>query len=209
MKKLAIIGAGELGKLIAYHAIADKHYSSVVFFDDYSTKTSIDGNPVLGKIDEVEFQFKKKSFDELLVGIGYKHMSFRKKIVEKLENKIPLGQLIHSSSYVDESVTKEQGCIILPGCTIDTNVVLNKNVLLNTGCTLAHDCKIGSHSFISPAVAIAGFVSVGECCFIGINTTIIDTISIAPFSQTGGGTVVISNIEMPGLYVGNPAKFVR
>ena len=43
MKTLAIIGSGHLGQQIAHYAIADNHYQKVVFFDDFSTETAING----------------------------------------------------------------------------------------------------------------------------------------------------------------------
>ena len=117
--------------------------------------------------------------------------------------------IIHSSSYVDSSCKIGKGVFILPGCVLDRNVELKDNVLLNTGSVISHDSVVSAHTFLSPAVKIAGFVNIGECCNIGINTTIIDNIEIVANSQTGGGTVVIKNITEPGLYVGNPAKFIR
>ena len=39
--------------------------------------------------------------------------------------------------------------------------------------------------------------------------TIIDNIKVNKKTQIGAGTVVINSIEKSGLYVGNPAKFVR
>lgn len=54
-----------------------------------------------------------------------------------------------------------------------------------------------------------GFVNIKEQCIIGINSIIIDNISITEGTRIGGGTVVIKNIEEKGLYVGNPARFVK
>ncbi len=56
---------------------------------------------------------------------------------------------------------------------------------------------------------MSGCVTIGAGCIIGVNTTIVDTLAIADGVQTGGGTVVIKALERPGLYVGNPARFVR
>ena len=56
---------------------------------------------------------------------------------------------------------------------------------------------------------MAGFVDIKEQCIIGINSIIIDNISITEGTRTGGGTVVIKNIEEKGLYVGNPARFIK
>lgn len=61
----------------------------------------------------------------------------------------------------------------------------------------------------SARIAVAGFAEIGEQCFVGINSTIIDGIKITDNTQIGAGTVVIKSIEKSGLYVGNPAKFIR
>jgi sugar O-acyltransferase (sialic acid O-acetyltransferase NeuD family) len=209
MKTLAIIGSGDLGQQIAHYALSDKHYDKVVYFDDFTTQTEINGCPVLGKTSEVLYAFEKKQFDELLIGIGYKHLQVRKTLFETFSTRIPFGKIIHSSSWVDATAIVEKGCVIYPGCIIDAKAEIKANTILNIGCSIAHDTTINSHCFLSPRVAIAGFVNIQECCILGINATIIDNLNIVAKTQLGGATVVINSIEKSGLYVGNPAKFVR
>ena len=208
MKKIAIIGSGDLGQLIAYHA--SNSFEIAGFFDDFKAiNESVNGIKILGGIDSVSFAFQAGVFDELVVAIGYKHFAERKRVFNTFVSTIPMANFIHPSSFIDKSCVMGVGNVILPGCVLDRNVELKNNVLLNTGCVIAHDSVVGSHSFLSPAVNIAGFVSIGECCNIGINSTVIDNIKIADNTQTGGGTVVIKSIEEAGLYVGNPARFVK
>lgn len=210
MKRLGIIGSGDLGQLIAYHAVTDQQYEVAGFFDDFREPGSVvDGYPVLGGIKDVASSFDAGTFDCLMIAIGYKHFEQRKYWFEYFLDKIPYGKLVHSSCYVDPSGSIGNGTFILPGCIIDRNVIVEDNVLINTGSCIAHDSTVKAHSFLSPRVAIAGFVTIGECCNIGINSTIIDNITIANGVQTGGGTVVIKNLQDSGLYVGNPAKFIR
>ncbi len=210
MKRLAIIGSGDLGQLIAHHASNANQYQVAGFFDDYKKKGEmVSGIGVLGGTKDISTCFKNNEFDELMIGIGYKHMVFRKKMYETYSSSIPFGKVVHSSSYIDSSCSISNGVFILPGCVLDCHVVIEENVLLNTGCIIAHNSCVGKHSFLSPGVKIAGFVKVKEDCNIGINTTIIDNITINSNIQTGGGTVVIKDLEKPGLYVGNPARFIR
>jgi sugar O-acyltransferase (sialic acid O-acetyltransferase NeuD family) len=210
MKKLAIAGSKDLAQLIAYHAENDKHYKVAGFFDDYEQPGNICGNyPVLGSINDIQRFYDEGVFDELLIGIGYKYFQFRKNFWGRFNGKIPFGNLIHSSCYVDPSCTLGQGIVMLPGSTLDMNVTIGNNVLLNTGCIIAHDSVIEDHVFLSPGVKIAGFVNIGQASFIGIGSIIIDNIKICDETQTGGGTVVVKNIQAPGLYVGNPARFIR
>jgi sugar O-acyltransferase (sialic acid O-acetyltransferase NeuD family) len=210
MKRLAIVGSGDLGQLIAYHASSDGHYQISGFFDDFqSIDAYINGYPILGGIKDIFKKYQERAFDEIIIGIGYKHLLMRKNIFELCFNNIPIGKIVHSSAFVDSSCSVGDGSFVLPGCVLDRNVIIESNVLLNTGCVIAHDSKICKHTFLSPCVSVAGFVQIEESCNIGINTTIIDNVIIRSNIQTGGGAVVIKSLERPGLYVGNPARFVR
>ena len=209
MKTLAILGAGDLGQQIAHYAISDNHYERIVFFDDFSFGKMINGIDVLGNMDDVENYFKQNYFQEIILGIGYKHLNKRKELFDKFNSKIPFGKIIHSTVWVDSTTEIKPGCVIYPGCLIDAKTKIFENTILNVSTTIAHDTIIGKHCFLSPRVSIAGFVNVEEKCIIGINSTIIDNISICANTQLGGGTVVIKNIEKPGLYVGNPSRLIR
>ncbi|RKR10933.1 sugar O-acyltransferase (sialic acid O-acetyltransferase NeuD family) [Flavobacterium sp. 90] len=209
MKVLAILGSGDLGQQIAHYALSDHQYSKIVFFDDFCLEKMINLIPVIGKIKDVEKAFELKQFDELLIGIGYKHLAYKKKIFEEFKNKIPFGKLIHSTALIDSTALIERGCVIYPGCIIDAKSIIKENVILNIGCTIAHDTIIGAHSFLSPRVAIAGFVTIKEQCFLGINSTIVDNVDIVSKTQIGAGSLVIKSIDKNGLYVGNPVRFVK
>lgn len=210
MKKLAIIGSGDLARLIAYHVAATGSYEVVGYFNDYEPAGKmVDGYPILGTTDDVLPLFAQGLFQCLLMGIGYKHFAVRQHLFERFEPQVPFGSFVHPSAYVDPSARLGAGSVVLPGCVLDRNVTIGKNVLLNTAVTIAHDSAIQNHTFLSPRVAIAGFTTVGECCNIGINTTIIDNVSLAPRIQTGGGAVVCHSLVEPGLYVGVPAKRIK
>jgi sugar O-acyltransferase (sialic acid O-acetyltransferase NeuD family) len=210
MKRLAIIGSGDLGQLIAHHAITDKHFEVVGFLDDFENVGSLkNGFPVIGKSDEAIRLFESKAFDCIMIGVGYKHMAKRKSIYESLKGIIPFGTIIHSSCYIDASSKVRDGSFLLPRCTIDKDVVIGENVLLNTAVVVAHDTSIDSHCFIAPAASIAGKVHIKESCIIGIGAVIIDNRVIEQNIQIGGGAVVIDNLSIPGLYVGVPAILKR
>ena len=210
MKRLAIIGSGDLGQLIAYHASNDKHYAVVGFFDDFEEVGVLKMEvPVIGKTKEALELFKQDKFDCIMIGIGYKHMAVRKIVFESLKGIVPFGKVIHSSAYVDSSSSLGDCVFVLPHCTIDKHVEIGDNVLLNTATVVAHDSKIDSHCFLAPAVNVAGKVHINECCIIGIGSTIIDNIKIESKIQIGGGAVVIENLIQTGLYVGVPATLKK
>jgi len=210
MKRVAIIGAGVLGTHIAHYILQDSHLRLAGFYDDYQEKgTVVNKGVVLGAINNIEFDFKKNVFDQLLIGVGYNHLYVRQKLFEKFTPNIPFATYVHPSAYVDSSVTLGEGVVVFPGCVLDKDVKVGNNVLFNIGCFIAHDSQVADNCFFGPGVVSAGFVSIGMHCFLGINTSIINNIDICDKVRTGGGTVVVSDIKEPGLYIGTPAKLLK
>jgi sugar O-acyltransferase (sialic acid O-acetyltransferase NeuD family) len=210
MKRLAIVGSGDLGQQIAYHAKSDGHYTPVGFFDDAQEKRSVKhGLQIFGGINDIHKSFSNKEFDVLMIGLGYRHFNLREQIYDDFSKLIPFGSIVHTSAFIDPSCKIGVGVFIYPGCILDMNVEVHDNVLINVGCVIAHDTIIAEHSFLSPSVKIAGFVSIGRKVSLGISTTIIDNVRISDEVRTGGGAVVTKNLESPGLYVGIPASFKK
>lgn len=210
MKKLAIIGAGHLGQLIAHHTMLNQELEVSGFYDDFQTKGRFVGSgKILGEIDDIEKDFGEGIFDQLIIGIGYKHPKLRKMLYETFKNRIPFANIIHQRAIVDPSVEMGEGNVILAGSVLDMCVRLENNVFINPGCIISHDSIIASHSFLAPSVNIAGFVSIGASCFLGIDTTIIDHIEICDGVQTGASCTVTKAIIEKGVYVGNPAQKIK
>jgi len=210
MKRLAIIGSGDLAFQIAHHAVFDNHYSVVGCFDDYKEEGDLNKNLlILGKLDTIESCYKKDVFDVLIIGIGYNHMDFRNQLFTRYKNIIPFGTIIHSSCQIDDSSIIGNGTIIYPGCNFDMNVEIGENCLIYNGCIIAHDSKIANNSILSPGVNLAGFCFIGQNTNFGIGTIISDNVTIVNNVRTGAGAVVVKSISVSGLYVGIPAKKVK
>ena len=198
-----------MGIQTAHYALTDKHYEKIVFFDDYNNDTHINDCEILGKIDAVRKQYELGKFDELIIGIGYNNLVKRKELFERFSSTIPFGKVIHSTTRVDITATIHAGCIIYPGCEIDYRAIVESNTVIANSCMIAHNTTVGKHSFYSAKIALAGYAKTGELCFFGINSTIVDNVEIIANTFTGAGTVIIKSIDKSGLYVGNPARFIR
>lgn len=206
-KRLAIIGSGDLAKQIIHYAYLGNEYEPVCFFDDFEQigtyKHSIE---VKGTTDLILHSFLNREFDEIIIGIGYKHIIRRKELFDKFSNIVPFGTIIHSSCIIDKSAKIGRGSFLYSGSIVDMNSVIGENTTIYNGCVIAHDSYVGSHSVLSPAVKIAGFSKIGHSAIIGIGTVIIDNLTITDNVKTGAGAVVVSNINESGLYIGCPAK---
>lgn len=210
MVKVAIVGSNDLAQHIAHYLTTSEVYDVVGFYDDFIKQNSvISGKKIIGEIKQIEKNFKEGVFEQLVIGIGYKHMSFREEVFKKFYRKIPFTTWFHPSCFVDSSLTYGEGIIALPGCVFDRNVKMENNIFFNIGCHIAHDSLIKNNCFFAPSVSVAGFVTIGGGCFLGIGTTIIDNLSISTGTVTGGGTVIIKDTTTPGIYIGSPAYFLR
>lgn len=203
MKRLAIVGAGDLGIQLKHLASEIGSYEFVGFFDDQK-----ESQEIIGKVSEIEEYFSSGSFDEIIIGIGYNHLSFKKELYQRLSN-IPFATLIHPSAIIDPSSKIGKGTSIYSGTVIDMGCKIGENVLINVGTVIAHDTEISAHCFLSPGVTLAGFVHVNDLCILGIGSTVVDHVDICSGVKLGAGTVVIDSIHEPGLYVGTPQRFIK
>ena len=210
MEKVAIIGSGDLGQSIAHYAI-NNGFEIVGFYDDFQQAESVKGIPILGKLVNIEADYKEYVFDALICAVGYNHFDFREKVFNKYhyELGIPFATIIDSSCHVDATASIGNGVVMFPTSMVDKGCIIEDNVLLNVGVTIAHDSCVKAHSFLSPRVAMAGFSTIGKRCMIGINSTIIDNISVCDDTRLGGGTLLIQDVTEKGLYVGVPARLVK
>lgn len=101
-------------------------------------------------------------------------------------------------------------------------VYMNTNV-----CVVAAECiEIGSHTMVGPNVCIYDHdhvfdtdgvhselktapVHIGERCWLGSNAIVTSGVTIGNRILAGGGCVITHSLLEPGVYVGNPARFIR
>jgi len=133
-------------------------------------------------------------------------------------------------------VTIVQPCNIY-GCTLGDNCFVGPFTEIQKGVVIGSNCKIQSHSFICELVTIGNncfighgvmFINdpfteagpargdqtlwkptqVGNNVSIGSNATILP-VTICDNTVIGAGSVVTKNITQPGIYAGNPARFIK
>ena len=86
MKKLALLGAGDLGNQIMEYVKETGMYEIVGFFDDNEALGNMHcGLPIFGKINMVENYYKQGNFDYVFITIGYRWFDTRKKIKIELD----------------------------------------------------------------------------------------------------------------------------
>jgi len=128
-------------------------------------------------------------------------------------------------------------CVNLYGCTIGEACFIGPFVEIQKGVVIGKNTKVQSHSFICELVSIGDncfighgvmFINdlfsdgkpaggdkakwksttIGNNVSIGSNATILP-VSICDGAVIGAGAVVTKNIDLPGIYTGNPARLIK
>ena len=123
------------------------------------------------------------------------------------------------------------GCSIGDDCFIGPFVEIQKDVFIGRRCkiqshsficeltTIGDDCFIGHGvMFINDLFTNGGpargdkslwkYTKIGNSVSIGSNATLLP-VEVCDNVVIGAGSVVTKNITKPGIYAGNPAKFLR
>jgi len=114
-------------------------------------------------------------------------------------------------------------CFIGPFVEIQKDVTLGKNNRIQSHTFICSKVKIGNNCFVGHGVMFVNDkfengkpsgkdklreTLIGNNVSIGSNSTILP-VSICDDVVIGAGSVITKNILKPGIYAGNPSKFLR
>lgn len=208
--KIAIMGAGGFGRevkmLIDQINEKRQEYEFIGYFDDaFEKKMIINGFPILGSVDDINF-----IDHDVAIVIAVGDPKTKKNILNKIMKKVAYPTLIHPNVFIGkDSVKIGQGCIICCSNVITVNVNIGDFVILNLMCTVGHDTVIGDFSSFMPSVSISGEVNIKEGVYVGTGAKIINQLEIGENSIIGAGAVVYKSIPANCTAVGIPAKPVK
>ncbi|RZS85987.1 acetyltransferase [Pigmentiphaga kullae] len=204
MKRLAILGAGGHGRVVADAAEASEQWQEIVFFDDAWPESRNKGPwPILG--GQTALLRQCQEFDGVVVGIGVNRVR-----LSSSETLVAAGArlatIIHPRATVSRHARVEAGSVIFAAAVVNIGAHIGRACIINTGATVDHDCQIADGVHLSPGANLAGGVTVGVCSWIGTNAGIRQQISIGAHAVIGMGAVVVSPQPDGITAVGNPAK---
>ncbi|NTW32019.1 MAG: acetyltransferase [Bacteroidetes bacterium] len=204
MEKICIIGAGGFAREVLclicdIYKIKTKQAAESIYFvetDDVWRKRNVNGINVLPLSEFNPYTHK------VVIAIG--NPIERKKITEMLPLNTKYISLIHPSVVISESVEIAEGAVICAGTILTCNIKLGKHIHLNLHTTVGHDCITGNFFTTAPAVNISGNCKFGNNVYCGTNASFREGLVISDDVVIGMGAVVLKNIAVPGVYVGNP-----
>ena len=200
MKKLAIIGAGGHGKVIA--DMAKKNgYERIAFLDDCNKDDFLGCYPIIGDTDIAV----PEDYD-FFIAIG--NAEIRRKMTGKFSDR-NIVTLIHPDAVIADGVKLGRGTCIMAGAVINPGVVIGEGCIVNTSSSVDHDSVLGDYVHVSVGAHIAGTVCVGDGTWVGIGAVISNNISVCSNCMLGAGAVVVKDILTSGTYVGVPARLIK
>lgn len=202
-KKLAIVGAGGHGKVVAELAEM-RGWGEIHFFDDSAiTKQIHEKWLIKGTFSQLCSILQ--SYDGVIVAIGNNQV--RQSMLMRLQNlDANLISLIHPNAFVSPNATLGLGTVVFANASINAFARIGVGVIVNTNSSIDHDCIIGDAVHVCPGVNLAGNVQIAEKAWIGIGSCVIQQISIGESAVIGAGSVVIRNVLAGAVVVGNPAR---
>ena len=195
MNKLTIIGASGHGKVVADIAMLNG-YTDITFLDDDENIKECAGWPVIGRSTEAPC-------GEVFVAVG--NAEIRKRLMELYGNQV-IPVLIHPSAVIAGDVRVGDGSVVMAGTVINPGVRIGKGVIVNTSSSIDHDCFVDDFCHIAVGAHLCGTVSIGKGTWIGSGAIVSNNICICSNTTIGAGAVVVKNIDVPGIYIGVPAK---
>jgi sugar O-acyltransferase (sialic acid O-acetyltransferase NeuD family) len=205
MHEIYILGAGGLGKEMAWHLemldIQSKGYRLVGFLDDDQTKWNrrVYGYAVLGRLEEI-----LRPGEFVLLGIGDPQVRSLGAKRIKAKGGIPY-TLVSPDVIRAKNTTCGAGAVLELGALLGPDSRIGDGVLVNKRVMVTHDVDVGDYSVLSPHVFLSGGSKVGVGCSLGVGATVLPGVSVSKGCVIGAGAVVTRDLPAFSLAVGVPA----
>ncbi len=207
-KQLIIFGLGEIAQLAHYYFTHDSEYEIVAFTVDsfYINTKMFCGLPVVA-FEKVHELYNPNDYS-FFIALSYSKLNeIRKsKYLQVKSLGYKLASYISSKASIYNDGLIGENCFIFEDNTIQPFVKIGNNITLWSGNHIGHHSIIKDHCFIASHVVISGGVEIQEQCFIGVNATLRDHIIIGKKCIIGAGTLILSNTDPEGLYIGSATK---
>ena len=200
-----IYGVGGCGRGIlpvAREQLGDRPDVRLVFIDDQSDRSSVNGHEVL-TLD----QFTSAAAEEKKVAVAIASSRARQAVVERCRAAgLSFFEVRAASAVRMDAVEIGEGALISPFVTFTSNIRIGDHFHANLYSCVEHDCVIGDYVTFAPGVQCNGNVHIGDHAYIGAGATIRQGIRIGKGAVVGMGAVVTREVPDGATVVGNPAR---
>ena len=202
-EKIYIYGTGGLSRVVAEIIKANNKFKIAGYIDD---NVGINNYGIQSISSEYFLNKVKKANIVIALGENIE----RKKIYKKFDtNNYKFPNVISKYANIAKNTKIGIGNIILSSSAINNSSIIENFCILNSQSLLEHDCIMNSFSQISPSTIICGGCKIKEGAFVGANSTVIQNITIGNWSVIGASSLVLKNIKQKTLNFGSPSKNIK
>jgi sugar O-acyltransferase (sialic acid O-acetyltransferase NeuD family) len=206
MKKIVILGGGDLAQKTVEIIRRDKLFKIIGFYNNVRTFKDIKFLGTFSKFYSQKRKPKKTSF-VLALGGRPELLTLRKKIINILvKKKINTPKVLSKLATIHKKAKIEDGAIIFDNVTIDYKSSIGSFAIVNIGTIVCHDSFIGKNTILSPKTLVLGRCILRGDIFIGSGSIINPKIVIEKNVIIGSMSNVLKNIKKKGTYLGNPSR---
>ena len=117
-------------------------------------------------------------------------------------------QFVHTGKVdIEDSVSIGPYSVIHRGTM--SNTTIRNGCKFGAYTNIGHNCDIGRNTIMAAGVVLNGGVKVGKNCWFASRSTVRHHVNICDDVVIGLGSVVLKDITEPGIYVGNPARYLK
>lgn len=202
MKDIIIMGAGDLGKDVAWliERINEKSNEwNLLGFTEVGDLKEFQGYPVLGTDDVI------RDYEDVYVVCALANTSVRERIINSLPDNVHVATLIDPTAIIHRTAQIGEGSMIFAHALVGIEAKVGKQCVVLYNASVNHDVQVGDYTTVYPNATISGRCVIGKYCEIGTGASIIQHVSICDNAKIAVGAAVFTNIKNPGTTVGNPA----
>ena len=157
-KSLLILGAGDLGQVVA--EMVTGQYDRIAFLDDQPTEEKEEQYPIIGGLEELE----KVCGDFTHAIPAYGNPKLKDGIRERIKAcGLIMPRIIHPSAILSPSAVIHDGVIIRENAVISRKAEIGECVLVNMGVLIDHGCVIGACSHLPMGMIVRNAVKIPDC----------------------------------------------
>jgi acetyltransferase-like isoleucine patch superfamily enzyme len=199
-RRVAVYGAGHLGRQVYHHVAAHHadHVQVLGFIDDLrpAGEPVIDGRATLGSLVETASSSELGPQSIALVfAIGYANMALRRAALERVRAAgYRLHSVIHPRAVIEPGAELGEGCVVLANAVIDQQVTVGAACFIDIGVRLTAGTRVGSNNYFSSGTSTGSRVVIGDDCFFGMDCTVTTEVRMGSRLFVNAKTLVPRNV---------------
>lgn len=202
MKDLIVIGAGDLAKDVTWlieRINKNEKKWNLLGFTEKNLSGDFMGYHILGDDSVLE------NYRDVYVVCAIANLEIKEKVMNNLPENVKVATLIDDDALIHPSAHIGEGSLIFAKSIVGVGANVGKNCIVLYNGSVNHDVLLGDYSVVYPSATIAGKCVIGKYCEIGTGASLIQGITVCDNAKIGVGASVFTNIDNPGMTIGNPA----